>query len=315
MKEFEHILASINKTIKKEATNFVYYDKLGEIRKISNSYKKIENLDCVEVPHNAVKSIVVGKHKASDYVVIFDKNTKEITVKAKQKNFTANRLFYQIPKSVFLEEEFISSFNIKNQPTVSKKAIYENIFVDVWYNELEHLEGQHIWYNKNIYKMLKYQEKNTVFSKNNAEIILEDVKLFDDENKELYFDKNLSNNDLFLSNNKLYMYKNNSSIIDDIDVLIIQNVKNYKWQVFLSDNIQRTIKQNHKSNLHRSFILSVTDLNDPNILYRTLNLQINDLILSKQIEIPFEYDWEKNGKSVSIFVDKYFDSYFYGVVQ
>lgn len=83
--------------------------------------------------------------------------------------------------------------------------IYDGIHVDVWYKELDHVTGQHVYHNGNVYKIKKDQKKNTNFSKRNCELIVENVILYDDSNKDLKFQDPTTVGDKFLDNNKLYM--------------------------------------------------------------------------------------------------------------
>jgi len=313
MTELNRIFKKINENIDKKVTNFVYYDKFGEIKKISNAYTVVDNLECVEVPHETVKNIITGKHKFSDYTVTYNNELKSISVKLKQKKLSEYSTFYNIASKTFGKEEYKFYFENTTRQNLTHKPIYQDIFVDVWYNELEHLPGQHVWHNYNVYKILSYQDKDTVFSISNAEKKLENVKLFADHNESLSFDRNLENNDIFLSYNKLFMYKNKNLSAEDIDVLIVKNLKKQSWQIIVSDHIKKNTQQFHKTDLSRMLSLSVTEYNDPNILYRALNVKLNDLLSSPSIEIPFKYEWEKVDKNVSIFVEKFFDSYLYGI--
>ena len=163
MNEFSAILKKINNSINKEVTNFVYYSKDGEIHKVTNAFTKSDSLECIEVPHDSVKDIIIGKHKLSDYIVSFNPDSKKFTVKLKQKKLTQQALFYNIPAVLFTKEDYVFYFNPDVKKTPSTKPVYENIFVDIWYNELEHLAGQHVWHNYSVYKILNYQEKDTVF--------------------------------------------------------------------------------------------------------------------------------------------------------
>jgi len=315
MDSLKSVLETISKSINKTNINFVYYDNnTGEIKRITNNYEETDDLVCIEVPHDTVKDIITGLHRIEDYVVSYDKETKSVSVKHKDVIKDKVNYFFQVQKQTINKNDY--ERHVKNKDNVydGQIPIYQDIFVDVWYNELEHYAGQHVWYNNSVYKIKQYQEANTDFKRSNADVLLEYVKLFNDKNNDLFFDKNIEGGDKFLSFNKLYLYK--QSLLDtDVDMLIIQHLQDSKWKIFLSEKVFKTLKELYRSENSYEMKLSITANNDPNILYRSLELNVNDLIVSKIVEIPFEYDWEKNGKSVSIFVDKYFDSYFYGVVQ
>lgn len=315
MNNLKFVLDKINDNIKKEATNFVFYKSdTGEIRKISNSFEGNKDIDCIEVPHDAVKDIIVGRHKSSDYVVMFDPATKSVSVKKKEDISQRFRGYTQVVREFISEDLYNNEILSQKEDAKNEVPIYKDIFVDVWYNELEHYQGQHVWYNNTVYRLKENQEKNTAFRKSNADKILEGVKLFDDQNTDLFFDKSIGPGDKFLDNNRLYLFKQ-SIVNSDTDLMILQDIKNKKWVIVLSNKVYRMLKEITKNNSNYTISFSVTENNDPNILYRSLEVKIKDLLLSKMIEIPFQYDWEFDGKKVSIYVEKYFDSYFYGVVS
>lgn len=80
---------------------------------------------------------------------------------------------------------------------------YEGIRVDVWYDELEHLSGQHVWKNDTVYRLINDQPADTEFNIDNAELIVENVFVYDDENKSLPFHKEVIEGELVLNNNEL----------------------------------------------------------------------------------------------------------------
>lgn len=82
--------------------------------------------------------------------------------------------------------------------------MYEDIHVDVWYDELDHLNGQHVWYEDAVYKMIKDQNKDTPFNLKNVELIESPVLLYEDDNDYLMTQQNLLLDDIFLKNNKIY---------------------------------------------------------------------------------------------------------------
>lgn len=107
----------------------------------------------------------------------------------------------------FVENVKLSNLSTKDH-SISLEVtvpIFEGIHVDVWYDELEHVAGQHVYFNKNVYKLKEDQEKNTKFKESNCELIEENVILYNDSNKELKFEDPVNVGDKFLDNNNLYM--------------------------------------------------------------------------------------------------------------
>ena len=81
---------------------------------------------------------------------------------------------------------------------------YKGVHIDVWYDELPHLAGQHIWINKTVYKILEDQKENTIFSIDNAEFIVSNVELYADKNSSLKTIQNIRDGMTILNNNKIF---------------------------------------------------------------------------------------------------------------
>lgn len=95
------------------------------------------------------------------------------------------------------------------QNTYNNEPKYERQFnsishVDVWYDSLEHVKGQHVWYNNTIYTIMENQPANTKFNERNTNVVAREVLLIDDENKNLKFD-NPTTGKLSLVNNKIML--------------------------------------------------------------------------------------------------------------
>lgn len=138
-------------------------------------------------------------------IVWFDNNVYKII-----EDMPAGKSFDFNKAELYIEDVFLldTKSEIDTLNIFDYERIYEGIFVDVWYDELEHLSGQHVWKNNSVYKIINDQKSNTEFDIKNAELIVENVKLYDDENKTLSFNKNLNYKDKFLQNNQLFMCTN-----------------------------------------------------------------------------------------------------------
>lgn len=75
--------------------------------------------------------------------------------------------------------------------------------IDIWYKELPYVKDQHVWLNNNVYKLTKNYTANSLFDYENSELIVSNVKLFSDSNKDLEFTKSVSVGDLVLNNNRI----------------------------------------------------------------------------------------------------------------
>jgi hypothetical protein len=65
------------------------------------------------------------------------------------------------------------------------KSIYKGIFIDVYYKELSYVTGQHVFKDNIVYRM-KYDSK--IVDETTADIIVTDIKLYEDANKSLWFE-------------------------------------------------------------------------------------------------------------------------------
>lgn len=296
MSDLKKIIEDINKQISTVANSFVSYDKsTGKIFKISSKKETHEDLECVEVETDLVKDMIVGKRKTDDFIVKYDLSEKRFTVKEityeTEENTIKNKL-YEIPNQKIYE------------------PIYSGIFVDVWYNELEHLEGQHVWFENAVYRINSKQSANTNFDKNNAEKIIDNIRLFDDENQYLNFERSLDIGTKFLKYNRLYMI---TKVKEDYDIKIVQDHNQKNWKIHLSPKTHKKLLENYIGN--DALYLSITEKNDPNILYKMIIINLRELIENKLIEFPFENTWEIANKEVSIYTPKFFDSYIYEVTH
>lgn len=458
MSNLATVLKKINEGIDKEAENFVYFEEqTGVIKKITNSEDTDAEYKMVKVPHSQVRDILIGKFKYKDFLVSYDVNKKNFTLKkAKQikltedmkdeffsvvsdvyliddddeitleevykdltvymynKNFSYSKgnfvwydnSVYKLKKNIsigtslkntnselYIENVKITDIKINNDLTLKENEttfedIYDGIRVDVWYDRLEHLAGQHVWYDNAVYRMTEYQAKNTKFNKENAELILKSVKLYSDENSTLEFNKNIKSGDKILnnrqmqlvkikstntvnfsSNNNIIFYISESTVIfykdektyfytDQVlketqqlkgivnksslrrgDILLLGNnlfsVKKIKSQTSKPKNVLNIIRDcknncwvfnfdndipllNALSNIEffeKNLYFSITEIDNPNILYRFIKIKLSELLKEKKLEIPFKYSWEFTEEEVSIYTNKHFDNYSYGIIK
>ena len=100
----------------------------------------------------------------------------------------------------------IKSVNHFVEYKTSFDPIYEGIHVDVWYRELPHFKGQHVWAHNTVYRYKLDVAENEPFDLEYLDIIEENVFLYADSNKYLSFVSILSPGDKVLDNNKLYLF-------------------------------------------------------------------------------------------------------------
>ena len=326
-------------------------------------------------------------------VCIFDKTKNYIkgqfiwhdnNVYKLSKDIIRNIKFNSNDHNLFIENVVLTTLPTQTHQSniVTFNNEYVGVHVDVWYKELSHLAGQHVWLNGNVYKLLTDQDADTEFTMDNVEVIVKDVKLYNDENKNLEFNNVLLPGDMILDNNKLYSVKikteeftkdkysvffynsvdtalyvdnqkyleislnstnkivNNSDIKleltdpsdlkngrlvlsgktlyqieknKDYDVIISQDTINKTWSAIINPYTKKFLKTSGYNPKERLYF-SVTSKHDPNILYRSLEFTIDDLLNDHASIIPFIYDTENDSDDVSIYTVKYFENYAHEVI-
>ena len=299
-------------------------------------------------------------------------------------DISANMEFDITAHKIFVEDVVLTDLPTQNQSTekLSMQPEYVGVHVDVWYKELSHLAGQHVWLNGTVYKLLNDQSANSEFTMDNAEIIVSNVKLYADKNKSLKTVQNVSSGDILLDNNQLYsvqlireeydkdkisifffnaansmIYYNNENVIEvdlssiddtivhkdlklnliktadlknkqiilsgkelyqvqigkEYDIIVQQNTINKTWSIVINPHTKKFLISSGYSP-DETLYFSATSKYDPNILYRTLEFSVADLLDNKTSVIPFIYDNESDAQNVSIYTAKYFDNYSHEII-
>jgi len=137
-----------------------------------------------------------------------------------------------------------------------------------------------------------------------------DFKVFYDVSSKIVILKNINETTALSYDKILYKIPND---INQPDFLIEQNFITNSWIIALKEETLCFIK-NHNLSLYDKILLSITKKDDPNILYRTLYIDLGKVV-EKSISIPFKFNFEFERRDVSIYTNKYFDSYSYKVTQ
>ena len=203
-------------------------------------------------------------------------------------NIKKNKVFKASIHILFIENVTLTTVPTQShsKEKMQLSPEYDGIFVDVWYKELSHLAGQHVWLNGNVYKILRDQENNTEFTMDNAALLVGSVQLYADENELLPTVKNLKDGCIILKNNSIYSV-------------------NFKPQQFTRDSASvffyNTPTMLLYYNKYKCFQTNLADINsdiiDTDILLELLdstNLPNGQIILSGkdlyQTQVNKEYD-------------------------
>ena len=284
---------------------------------------------------------------------------------------------------------FVKDVHLTSLPTQTHSAEklamvneYNGVHVDVWYKELSHLAGQHVWLNGTVYKLLDDQAVDTEFTMDNAEIIVSNVQLYSDENKSLKTISEVKDGDVILKNNSIYsiqlvqqlfgkdktsvffyttphtlLYYNGTNCIEadlntihedvqivnieleltdskdivngqtilsgnqlyqtqvdkEYDIIVQQDTIANVWNLQINPHTKRFL-QTSGYKPTETLYFSITSKYDPNVLFRSLEFTIADLLNSSISVIPFKSEAEADPFNVSIYTAKYFDSYAHEVI-
>lgn len=299
-------------------------------------------------------------------------------------DFDKNNKFDETAHEVIVPNVLITDLPTQTHSVekIGMQKEYVGVHVDVWYDELSHFAGQHVWINDNVYRLIEDQEKDTEFNKDNSELIVSDVKLYADENEyletyktpvlgdqllinnsihrvvfqpqtfdkdknsiffynssktllyydkkmclevdltdlyenvdykpislNLYNSKELKNGQLILSGKQIYQIETDK----EYDIIIQQNTVEKSWSMILNPYTKKFLLSSGYSP-EEVLYFSITAKYDPNVLYRSLEFKISELLADTKKEIPFIYDIENVDGDVSIYTAKYFDSYAHEVI-
>ena len=98
----------------------------------------------------------------------------------------------------------------------------------------------------------------------------------------------------------------------DPDITIMQDIANTCWKIFIGKKLEQKLRID-AINLNVMLHFSVTEYNNPNVLYRTLMVDLEQLVKNHYQVLDFKSDYEFEGKPVSIFTVKRYDHYLYKV--
>lgn len=97
---------------------------------------------------------------------------------------------------------------------------------------------------------------------------------------------------------------------DDYDIKVMQDCPEKCWKIFPGKDVSLEMnKQKISKNITLYF--SITEKSNPNILYKQLSVNLIELLRDYYHIIPFEKEFEFQGKDVSLYTNKRFEAYIY----
>jgi len=96
-------------------------------------------------------------------------------------------------------------------------------------------------------------------------------------------------------------------VLTDSDFTIIKSNQESRWIISVSQETKNFINQKSLAILD-NVLLHITKKDDPNILYRNICVELKK-ITKQDVYIPFESEYETSCKDLSIYTNKYFNTY------
>ena len=180
-------------------------------------------------------------------------------------NIPANTEFDLTIHRIFVEDVYLTSLPTQQHTTKKLTMVpeYVGIHVDVWYKELSHLAGQHVWLNNTVYKLLNDQDVDTEFTMDNAEVIVSNVNLYADDNKSLKTVETISLGDIILNGNKLYSIQEVEQLFDkDKKSVFFYNTDCTLLYYNDKNCIEADLNDIHESVIINNIQLTLTDIQD-----------------------------------------------------
>jgi hypothetical protein len=98
------------------------------------------------------------------------------------------------------------------------------------------------------------------------------------------------------------------------DLTVTRDIKNKKW-IFKIDDGLKSYLQSQKSTYNKKIYFSVTQNNDPHVLYRLIIIDFNNLVDNDTIELNFIYQSEELINDLCVYTTKRFETYSYEVIN
>lgn len=102
------------------------------------------------------------------------------------------------------------------------------------------------------------------------------------------------------------LYKVPETVEGTPDLLVLQDIPNKQWKIILSKSMQNNFIKS-KVGITNEVFFSVTAKDDPTILYKSLNIELNALISDNYFIVPFTMPFETTTVPLSIFTTRYFE--------
>jgi hypothetical protein len=105
-----------------------------------------------------------------------------------------------------------------------------------------------------------------------------------------------------------FIYEIPEESVENVDIMIEQDILQKCWRIKIGHNLKKNLK-NKGVNLSSVLSFSITEKHDPNILFKTLDVNFSKLMKKNYEIFPFESEFEFCDIPISIFTARKFDTY------
>ena len=171
-----------------------------------------------------------------------------------------------------------------------------------------------IMHEKTLGNVFFYSGQRFLIESTTDEIVVIDTfnsDIYSYEKMSVYPVTELNNGDIVLNGTKLFLYH----VDKEFDLILRKNNPDKRWEIHLNPHTKKFLTTAGYTSYDQIF-LSITEKYDPNILYKTINLSVENLIQKDLLEVYFTDSFEfEEDLDFSVYTTKYFENYGYEVIN
>lgn len=180
-----------------------------------------------------------------------------------------------------------------------------------------------VYFESDSGKILAITNKNNEDLKNYFELSLQEVEEFllgtkNIVNYKIVFDIKAQEYKIVNKTQTLVVYADDLifklSKIKGYQIIVTQDLKDKKWKISADDSLKEKMKS-VKSRLEEVMFFSITQANNPNILYNHFYVSIKDIMEKDVVEFNFTSQDEEAEGLVSVYTNRKFERYSHEVVN
>lgn len=180
-----------------------------------------------------------------------------------------------------------------------------------------------VYFEPDLGKILSVTNKDVDEYKNYFELPLQEVEDFltgvkNIVNYKVIFDIKEQSYKIVNKNQPLIVYADDLIFkvpnITGYQILVEQNLKDNKWKISAENSLKEKMKE-ITSRLEEIMFFSITQSNNPNILYNHFYVSIKDVIENDTVEFNFTSQDEAVAGLTSVYTNKKFDRYTHEVID